>query len=37
LNIRKNGIYQSIPFIMVTANMEEGEIPPAKMNWQMTL
>jgi CheY-like chemotaxis protein len=24
LNIRKNSIYQSIPFIMVTANMEEG-------------
>jgi CheY-like chemotaxis protein len=30
LSIRKANIYQSIPFIMVTANMEESEIPPVK-------
>jgi CheY-like chemotaxis protein len=28
---QESNIYQSIPFIMVTANMEEGQIPPVKM------
>jgi CheY-like chemotaxis protein len=27
---QKSNIYQSIPFIMVTANMEGSEIPPVK-------